>query len=167
VTSLPAECVVADAGPLIALARIEGLGILRGVFRRVLVPPAVFSELEVTSVRPGAVALADAVAQGWLRRAKIDRVPARLGHALDPGEAEAIALAKQRGMLLLIDERRGRTAARLERVPIIGTGALFVVAKRRGLLPEVRPVLDALIESGYRLSPSLVTEILNLAGEIS
>jgi len=165
VNSPVADFVVADAGPLIGLARVGGLDVVRALFGRVLVPPAVYSELKVSSSRAGATALATAVGEGWLGQREITHVPARLIRSVDLGEAQAIALAKEAGALLLIDERAGRTAARREHVLIIGTGALLVGAKRRGVLPEVRPVLDALFQSGYRLSDALCREILSLAGE--
>ena len=159
------EPVVSDAGPLIALARIGRLGILRRLFSSVVVPPAVASELDLEGSRPGARALASVVADGWLAQAESLPVPARLSRTLAEGEAEAIALAAQAGALLLIDERRGRSAARRAGIRVIGTCAVLVAAKGRGLLPTVEPVLQELIGSGYRLSPALVHEVLVLAAE--
>ena len=164
-SSFVAELVVSDAGPLIACALTGRLGLLRGLFGAVVVPPAVFSELHLGGTRPGAVALATAAADGWRAQATPPTVPERLSNALDPGEAEAIALAIRTGALLLVDERRGRRAARREGVKVIGTCAALVAAKERGLLPLVKPVVHELISSGYRLSPALVREVLALAGE--
>jgi predicted nucleic acid-binding protein len=88
---------------------------------------------------------------------------------VDPGEAEAIWLAKHSPDLrfLLIDERRGRQLARQRGLAIVGTGGVLLVAKAVGLLPEVRSFLDRLTQIGYHLAPRLEAEILRLAGEKS
>jgi uncharacterized protein len=157
--------VVADAGPLIGLAKIGRLDLLRRLFRRVLIPCGVEAELRIESSRPGSKALADAREAGWLSAVTVPHVPAHLLAALDRGEAEAIALAKHESAVLLIDESCGRTAARAEGVRIFGTGALLVEAKGKRLIPEVQAELVALQEAGYRMSSELRAEIMRLAGE--
>ena len=56
--------VVADAGPLIGLARIDRLSVLASLYGCVLIPELVLAELQVDSDRPGARALSAALAQG-------------------------------------------------------------------------------------------------------
>jgi len=159
------EVVIADAGPLIALARTGHLSLLPRLFDRVLIPEAVRDELETSSDRPGAKALREAVGRrGWLRVAKA-RADDSLRPALGRGEWEAIVLASRAGALLLIDERRGRRAARAVGVEVIGSGAVLLLAKSRGLLPAVSPVLDELAGTNYRLSAALVRRLRELAGE--
>jgi hypothetical protein len=114
---------------------------------------------------PGATALNHARKQGWLLIQAAPTVAARLLVAVDRGEAEAIALARQEEALLLIDERLGRAAAQADGVRIFGTGALLVKAKQAGLIKAVRPELEALSRCGYRLSDTLQQELLRLAGE--
>ncbi len=159
------ELVVADAGPLIGLATIGGLPWLQKLFRSVLIPEAVATELCLDSRMPGAVALASACDQGWLKVVPVVDVPVRLLSTIDRGEAEAIVLAGQKAVPLLIDESRGRIAARHEGVRVFGSGAVLLRAKEKGLIREVRPSLDALTRAQYRLSESLRREILRLAGE--
>jgi len=147
------DLVVTDTSCLIALDRIGRLDLLPALFT-VRAPHAVAEEF---GRRPG-----------WLH---IERVPEEavrpLLKILDRGEAEAIALVRTYpGARLLVDEERGRTVARRFGVPVTGTAGVLLAAKKEGLIPAVRPMLDALIEKHeFRLSQSLRDEILRAAGE--
>jgi predicted nucleic acid-binding protein len=162
--------VVADAGPLIGLARIDRLSILASLYGSVLVPERVLAELHVDSDRPGARALSAALAQGMIRQQVLPEGSAtelaRLGLLLDAGEASAILLAERtQCRFLLIDARRGRQIARARGIPVVGLAGILLAAKRSGLLPSVASALADLSREGYRLSDALVSEVLRLAGE--
>lgn len=160
--------VVADTGPLIVLARIGWLDLLRRLYGRVVVPPAVHAELAIDSNRPGAKVLAGAFAAGWVVVETVmdPSVRPELDQLLGPGEAEAIALAGQEdARFLLIDDARGRRTARARGIPVVGVVGVLLVAKSRGELAAVGPVLDRLSDAGYRLSPRLVAATLDRAAE--
>ena len=157
--------VVADAGPLIGLAKIHRIDLLHHLFGRVLIPEAVAAELHLETPMPGASALNLARKQGWLKIQAVSSVPERLLATVDRGEAEAITLACSRHALLLIDERIGRAAAKAEGLSIFGTGAVLIKAKQAGLITSVRMELRALTACGYRLSDALQKELLRLAFE--
>ena len=164
------SCVVADAGPLIALARLDRLSWLPELYGEILVPARVFAELRCDGDRPGAKALHRAHVAGWLQVVETRAPPAALREApVDPGEAEAIWLAKQRTDLrfLLIDDRRGRQLARQLGLAVVGIAGVLLVAKQEGLIQEIRPLLQELAGIGYYLSAQLCDEILRLAGEAS
>lgn len=162
--------VVADAGPLIGLARIDRISLLTTLYGPVIVPETVLEELRVDSDRPGARGLADALATGLIEARALpkDCTPDldRLSLVLDAGEAAAIMLAQALSCrFLLIDERRGRAIARRHAVPVVGLAGVLLAAKRRGLIEQVEPGLSALSQQGYRLSDTLIAEVLRLAGE--
>ncbi len=159
--------IVADAGPLIGLARARALNLLELLYRDVLIPPAVEAELQLDSSLPGAAALNAAVAAGWLRVADVPSTSnvAALEKLLDLGEAQAISLAEDRSLRLLIDERQGRRVAARRGVVVIGTGAVLLAAKAAGYLVATGPVLDELERQGYRLSAALRARLQRLAGE--
>lgn len=162
------SCVVADASPLIALSRIDGLTFLETLYEEVLVPSRVFAELRIDGGLPGAKSLKSAHQAGWLKviETGVDLDVLR-SIPLDLGEAEAIWLAEQRQDLrfLLIDERRGRQLARQRGLAVVGTGGVLLIAKQQGLVPEVRSYLEKLHRIGYFLAPGLRDEILRLAAE--
>jgi predicted nucleic acid-binding protein len=147
--------VVSDSSPLIALERIGRLDLLRGVFERLLVPPAVAQE--VGGPLPSWIVEHD------LARPLDQRVAAA---RLDPGEREAIALSLERGaQLVVLDDLRARRLAHGLGLTVIGTVGVLVSAKRLSLLPDVRPVLTALRGAGFRLGPELIGRALRDAGE--
>ena len=160
--------VVADAGPLIGLARIGQLDLLRRLYGRVVVPPAVESELAIGSDRPGAKALEGAIRAGWIAVDTLADAGAfqDLLMLLGAGEAEAIALAqRRRARLLLVDDARGRRIARSRGVPVAGVAGVLLAAKIRQEVEAVGPILRELAAAGYRLAPRLLAQVLATAGE--
>ncbi len=160
--------VVADAGPLIGLARVGQLSVLRLLYESILIPARVRDELHLSSQKPGAQVIAEALQSGWIRCIPIQahRHVTILTGLVDAGEAEAIQLAlEQKADLLLIDDSKGRKVAKAQGLRIIGSGAVLIAAKKAGFLDNVTPVLTALTRTGYRLSPALCQRIIELAGE--
>ncbi|MBI5016838.1 MAG: DUF3368 domain-containing protein [Deltaproteobacteria bacterium] len=160
--------VVADAGPLIGLGRVGRLPLLRLLYGALLIPPRVLEELDVGSGRPGATAVAQALAEGWLQVRSIGDPSglSRLSGLVDAGEAEALVLAEEVVLrFLLIDDRRGRAVARRRGLTVVGTGGVLLAAKKKGLQEAVGLVVAELAATGYRLSPELRARLLALAGE--
>ncbi len=160
--------IVADTGPLIALARVGRLDLLRCLYRQVVIPPAVHGELAIGSGRPGATALAGTLVAGWISVQPVadHRAVLELGQDLDLGEAEAIALAEQlEARFLLIDEAAGRRIARRRGVPMTGVAGVLLSAKASGAVVAVGPIIEELSNVGYRLSPRLISAVLQRAGE--
>ena len=164
--------VVSDASPLICLAAIRHFNLLRLLYGEVLVPDAVWQEITRVPAFTAAASLqvaADARSAGWLQVAAAGNRPlvTQLESVLDPGEAEAIALAVERApSLLLIDERDGRQVARTLGVPLTGTLGVLLRAKALGHTPMIKPLLAELIEQHhFRLHPNLLQQVLTEAGE--
>jgi predicted nucleic acid-binding protein len=157
--------IIADSGPLISLARIERLSLLQGLFGVVRIPEAVMGEVAQGAAegRPGAV---DIRAAAWIEVVRVDAT-ATAGYELlvDAGEAAAIALAKSEGGLLLIDDDRGRRLALRLGLAVKGTLGLLVLARRRGHIERVRPLLDALLQQGIHISQRLVDATMHEVGE--
>lgn len=96
--------VVADAGPLISLARVGLLDLLRQLYGKVLVPVEVMEELQTTENRPGSRALLAATKEGWLTAVSLGKDLEResLSLALGPGEAAAIVFAERNAYRFLL-----------------------------------------------------------------
>jgi uncharacterized protein len=140
---------VADTGPVIAFARLGRLDLLRQVVEALVIPDAVYEELVGRGKeRPGATEVEHG---GWMhRRTVTDReAVAQLPRVLHAGEREAIVLAQEINAQLLIDEQRGRAIATIRGLAVIGILRLLAEAKQRGLIPAVRPLVEALLAIGY------------------
>jgi predicted nucleic acid-binding protein len=158
---------VADTSPLILFARAGRLPLLREMFREIWIPPTVTREafLDHPS-RPGAAELAAALGDWLHEQAPSDEhAVALLAASVDRGEAEAIVVAREHGLILLIDDLAGRRAAEARGMAIIGSAGVLGLAKRNGLLSSVQPALDELLQVGLRLSVSLYRQILADADE--
>jgi uncharacterized protein len=161
--------VVADAGPLIYSSPIGQLDLLRRLHDRVLVPRTVFEEVvESGAGLPGSKEVA---AARWLEILSVDgsdSVLRTLLSVLDAGEAAAIALARRENAdLVLIDERRGRGAARRLGLSVQGTLGVLLRAKRTGVINKVEPQLRALLDAGFWMSDDVVHRTLVAAGEVT
>jgi len=157
--------VVVNSTPIITLAIVDQLALLRDLYGTILIPTAVRREIEAGGPnRAGAPQLA---AAPWIRSVELrDPRRADLLSDLDRGEAEVIALAQERDAdLVVIDERLGRRHAKRLGLTLTGTLGVLLKAKREGLLSEVRPVVEAVRQGGVRLADALVEEVLVLAGE--
>ncbi len=145
---------VTNSTCLIALERIGQLALLPQIFATVLAPPAVQSEFGSPI--------------GWLAVEVVKdlRVVTALKTQLDDGEAHAIALAVELGdVFIILDDKKARRVARQMGLKVIGTVGVILRAKQKGMIPAIRPVLIALGERGFRMTPALYGEALRLAGE--
>jgi len=161
--------VISNTSPLIALSAIGDLGLLPQIFTSVLVPVAVEQEI-AAGVRPWhvKVALDEALGAGWMTLAAASTGPRvrALRERLGAGEGEAIALAKERHLPVLIDDLKGRKAAADLDLVVIGTLGVLARSKRKGIIPQVRPRIQLLREAGIYLPDTLVERLLHELNEI-
>lgn len=164
--------VIADAGPLIALARIDALHILRDLFGRVHITRIIHGEiLPSAGCFVDATSLTQALVDGWIEIVEVDMAGWQpLNPGVDPGEASAIHIAclwREAGdaVLLLIDDRAGRAEVRTRGFDLIGTAAVIGLAKTEGLVLAARPLLEQLSRAGYYLGQSIIDAVLAETGE--
>ncbi len=142
---------VSNTSPLLNLAIIGRLGLVRSQFGSVLVPPAVVKEFHLEEGRPGSSALRQAIEGGWIveKEPSDDPLVRTLRQDLDQGESEAIALAVEEGAgLILLDEREGRRRARNVGLEMTGALGILAQADRRGNLDSISRLRLIIIDSG-------------------
>lgn len=158
-TSPTGDVVVCDASPLIVLARVEQVELLKQLFVNVYAPPAVWSEATGDASAPGADVLLGA---SWIRVRAPGVVPqSRLGL----GEREAMGLAAELSAVLIVDDGAARAEAVALGVRITGTLGILRRAKREGLVAAVAPTILRMRAIGLRVSDALVEAVLKDVGE--
>jgi predicted nucleic acid-binding protein len=157
--------IIADSGPILSFARANRLELLHQVIGGLTIPTAVYEDIVVRGAgKPGATEVQGA---SWIRhlpvrdRVFVDQLPPKL-HL---GEREAIALAKEQGAALLVDEREARREAVHQGIAVMGSLRVLREAKTRGIIPRVRPILEELIAAGMYISEPLSEAFLRQLDE--
>lgn len=156
--------VVSNTTPVLSFLKIGRLEILRELYGEILVPQAVFEEIEAGKNK---LFYQDLSLISWV---KIEEVQNKNSLAyfldLDKGEAEAIALAVETNAdLLIIDEKLGRFHAKHAGLKITGTIGVLLKAKSHGIIQQIQPLLIELRNSSTWISDKFFSEIIDLAGE--
>lgn len=156
--------IVSNATPIISLAGIKRIGLFFELFGKVSVPEAVYAEIKAKKA-PGFDEIDNVFFE--VLEIKGREYLGFLLNELDAGEAEAIILAKEMGAdALIIDERRGYAIARSQGINAIGTLTILLMAKQRGLIETVKPLLDGMISNGRWYSKRVYAAYLRKIGEL-
>jgi predicted nucleic acid-binding protein len=156
--------IVSNTSPILNLAIVGQLELLRQQFGQLQIPPAVLDELKIDEDRPGAHPIQVAITAGWIQVQPVSNqsLVQLLMQTLDGGEAEAISLALElQSEWTLLDERDGRKVAKSLGLQVTGVLGILLRAKESGELPSLQPVLEELTQNaGFRIAPELLARIL-------
>jgi predicted nucleic acid-binding protein len=150
--------VVSDTSPIRYLIAIGQIDILFDIFGHIIVPQAVYEELQHPNT-PVPVAQWVSSAPVWFEvRTPATVTPIKgLGH----GELQAIALAQEiEADVLLTDDGRARKAAFQKGLQVVGTLRILYEASRRGLL-EFSQAIAALRATNFYVQEEVVYDLLN------
>ena len=148
--------VISDTSCLIILHKIGELDLLQKVYDSVFTTPEVAQEF--SQVLPG-----------WI---KIERVKNKeyqefLETQVDLGEASAIALAKEMvSRLLRLDDLKARKLALKVKIKFTGTLGVINKAKQIGVLDQVKPIIEKLLATDFRISENIIDEMLRKNNEL-
>jgi predicted nucleic acid-binding protein len=147
--------VVADTSCLILLQKIGQLQLLSRLYENVRVTPDVVREF------------GSSLPHWFLTEHPMNHVQLLASQGqVDAGEASAIALALELpDAYLIIDDRRARKVALHFGLRITGTLGVLLEAKQAGYLPALRPVFSEIRRTNFRLTDTLESTLLQLAGE--
>lgn len=156
------KVIVSDTTSLIVLEGLDALDLVCNVFESVLIPQAVFNELAAGSPN---------IAQKLQTSACIELIQLNASEQLnnlllilDQGEAEAISLALEKQLPILIDERKGRMIAQQKGLVVTGFLGLLLLAIQRKVLtkPAARQLLDQAISNGFHVSTKLYQQVITM-----
>ena len=151
--------VVSDTSPLNYLILINAIDVLPKLFGEVYVPPMVMEEL-LRLQAPEVVKRWVQSPPAWLK-VNAPATSVVLGVRLDPGEAYAIALAKElHATAILIDDKRGRRVVKEVGLEAVGTITVLQLAAQKELI-ELKGALNALRHTSFRTTPALIRAALD------
>ena len=148
--------VVSDTSPLNYLILVKGVDVLHTLYGTVCLPEAVERELKAPEA-PAPVRDWIMAPPSWLEIRKISTT-IESGLQLHAGEREAIALARELGVLLLMDDFDGRSEARRLGLDVVGTLGVLDNAADRGLL-DFTTMLGQLLRTSFRVAPDLLEQL--------
>jgi predicted nucleic acid-binding protein len=157
---------VSDTSPLLFLAKLDRLELLRQDNLEVTAPDAVFREIQ--QQRDEASRKLEDSRQSWLAaRSVTDLALVEVLQAdLDEGEAEVIALAFELGAdRVLMDDLDGRRLARRIGLTPVGTLGVLLGARQTGMISSLQAEIEKLLDCGFRAHEDLVARVLREAGE--
>jgi len=156
---------VVNASPLILLAKAGQIDSLAKLTEQLVVPAGVAGEIrEGPEHDPARQWLNGEGARFIVPDAAA--IPRILGWDLGMGETAVLTWAfLNREFEAIIDDRAARKCASVEGLLFRGTIGVILAARRRSLIPAVKPVLDDLVHSGLLIDKGVLREALRLAGE--
>lgn len=161
---MTAEIWVINASPLILLGKLGRTDLLESLAQQVIVPQAVIREVAAGAV--GDAAMQAALAWATPRVQDDILVPLSIsGWDLGAGESQVLAHCLAGGHRAVLDDGEARAAAKVHSVLLVGSLGVILRARKAGLIPAARPLVEQLIESGSYLAADLVRQALHKVGE--
>ncbi len=148
--------IISDSTTIITLLNIDKLEILHNLFDVVYLPQRVYNEIVIDEK----IELDRSFF--IIKEIKDRRLYSILLKALDSGEAEAIILAMEMNLSLIIDERKGRKVAKNLGINIFGFIGLLLLNHKNGYLSEsgTIDVFNKAKEQGFRVGQRLESDFL-------
>ncbi len=149
------KTIIADTSCLILLENIGELKILHLLFGEIIITSTIAKEFG--EKLPKWIKIVDPENKTYQNL---------LLTTVDKGEASAIALAvEQKDCLLILDDQKARKLALKLSLNYTGTLALLVNAKLNGHIKSIRPILNKIRKTNFRLTPELEKKILESTDE--
>lgn len=100
------------------------------------------------------------IASNWITVQNVqDTIAVETLHlSLGIGESEAIILAKELNLPLIIDDKAGRRTAKALDVDVTGTIGILLLGAQEDLL-DINEILPDLNSIGFRVSPQLISRL--------
>ena len=168
------RAVVYDAGPLIHLAQIGQLQLLKNLFKRISITAKVKNETVDEGINHGFVdaqIIGKAIQDGWITIEYVCENPSgsieRLvtGENISHADAETLLLAKNKNAELLVDDKVVADLAKMYGLRIWNTWTILLESLGEGFI-EIQDINKAINELGqkrHKLSEKQAEEILKAA----
>ncbi len=158
--------IISNTTPIITLLGIGKLDLLKDMYQKVVIPQAVYLEIEAGKDKSFYMDLKQI---SWIeiKHVQNQALVQHIQIILDKGEAETIALAEElKADIILLDERLARNYAMMRNLIIVGTFGVLLKAKDLGIIGEVKSLLEKAQNNGIRISQKIVEIVLREANEL-
>jgi len=159
------KIVIVNTSPLFYLHRLGYFRILEKLYGEIIIPHAVFTELE--EGKKFGEDVPDIENFHWIKVKNVT-VPSfiKMIPDLGKGEAEVLALGcEEDNPLLIIDDALARKIASLQKIKLTGTAGVLLKAKKGGYIKDIKSIIEKLKEAGFYLNDKLIAEMLRISGE--
>jgi predicted nucleic acid-binding protein len=149
---------VINASPLICLAKAGYSDLLLKLPEKVLVPQAVVDEIQAGPLGDPAQV---AISTGKFHVFENLFAPEIIAWDLGKGETAVLSYALANpGWTAIIDDRAARKCARSFSIPIKGTLAIVILARKGGLVDSAADVMRSIQAAGLRLEDDVIRAAL-------
>jgi len=156
--------IISDTTPIISLASVGRLDILKKLFGEVFIPEAVYNEIKAKKSHGDRETDSEYIKTRTVAGKMYGNL---LLSQLDAGEAEVILLAKEMNAdFVIIDENLGYRIAKNSGLDVVRTLSVILKAKQEGIINEAKPLLDEMIVKGIWYSARVYETFLKKAGEL-
>jgi predicted nucleic acid-binding protein len=147
--------IICDTSCFIVLANIEALDLLSKVYGQITTTPEIASEFgDLLPSWVEILSVSDKHKQQLLEM------------QLDKGESSAIALALEiPDSTVILDDNKARRIAQQLNLKYTGTIGVIIKAKLIGIIPSIKPFLEKIKQTDFRISPDLEFNALKEAKE--
>ena len=154
--------VISNTSPILSLLRIDNLHILKDLYTKIIIPKAVYLEIEEGKEKNY---YQDLTEIDWIEIKEIENTASKdYFPNLNDGEVEVLAKELNADCVIMY-ELMGRRNAKQLGMNLTGTIGILLKAKEKGLIVSVKDRLSELSEKGIWLSPKLVKKAIRLANE--
>ena len=148
--------IVSDSTTLIVLIDLKREDLLSNLFKKIYIPKAVYKELCFKK---------EIVLPSFFEVIEVKNIAKvkELNLLLDMGESEAITLALEKSLPLIIDEKKGRKIAKNLGIKIVGLLGILYLNIQQGYMnnDEALNFLDLAIKRGFRVDKKLVDSMFS------
>lgn len=150
------KTVISDTSTLILFDKIDEIGLLQKVYSELITTSEVAEEFgEKLPDWIKIQAVSDKKYQWFLET------------QVDVGEASAIALASEfDDVLLLLDDLKARKLPMQLKFKITGTLGVIHKAKQMSVINKVKPLIDKIVMTDFRIADNVIHEFLKLNDEL-
>jgi len=148
--------IISDTSCLIILSKIQELELLQKLYGTIITTQDVADEFG--EMLPDWIIIENAKDKYHQRILELQ---------IDKGESSAIALALEiPDSILILDDFKARKVAGNLGLRFTGTIGIIIKAKLSALIPSIKPLLEKIVATDFRISAEIELQALKEAGEI-